>query len=150
MKVNFETEMATVQKLLEAQQLNLQIVSMLPALGFTYLLSNAGSRTFKWLKTDPLRPQLDLEAVLHRLSREILAERTVEPGSSAARRARGVRCLLAWQAGILLQGGRASSVLAKDQQQLRKDVARLASPEIAPEHLALLLDVVFRQLRRVY
>lgn len=147
MKVNFETEMATVQRLLETQQLNLQIVAMLPAVTVVVVAGFSLAGFMRFLSKDPLRPQQDLEAVLHDMSRAILAERTKPVGSAAAQRARGHRCLLAWEARRLLYMG-SVPVPAREARQLRIDVARLASPQLPPEHLAMHLEGVFRQLPR--
>ena len=150
-KVNFETEMATVQRLLEAQQLNLQAVAMLPALGLSWVsykvLSCVAMVPFT---SDPLRPQLDIESLLHIIGRDIIGERTALPLSSAGFQRRGDRCLRAWQATQVLKAKRVGNIMgtSREAAQLRADVARLASPQMSPEHIPLLLDVVFRQLRR--
>jgi hypothetical protein len=150
-KVNLEAEFVTLQRLLEAQQLNLQALAMLPALFASFtayeVLRFVASLPFT---SDPLRPQLDIESLLNTIGREVIAEKTAAHGSPAAFRARGCRCLYSWQATQLLKTQRVGNLLggSREEAQVRLDVARLASLELPVEHVPLMLDVVFRQLRR--
>jgi hypothetical protein len=151
LKVRLETEVLTAERLLEAQQLNLQALAMLPALA----LSIAAYHAIRFVAlvpftSDPLRPQLDIESLLHGIGRQALAERAAGPDSPAGLRARGARCRLAWQASKVLQAQRIGSILGTSREawQLRSDVGKLASPGMSAEHVSLMLDMVFRQLRR--
>lgn len=151
LKVKLETEVLTAQRMLEAQQLNLQALAMLPALA----LGVAAYQAIRFVAmvpftTDPLRPQLDMESLLHGISRQALAERSAGANTSAALRARGSRCLLSWQASQVLKAKRVGSMLGTSREawQLKTDVCKLTSPGMSAEHVGLLLDVVFRQLRR--
>jgi hypothetical protein len=155
MKLNFETEMATVQKLLEAQQLNLQIVSMFPAVALATSIATVTLRLIDSLQLaytyNPFALQLDLQGLLHRVSRRVYKERTSFAGTTDAYRARGSRCFFVWQADELLRrkkgGLKSFGVHARELPSFRKDVSRLAAPQTHPEHLAMLLDVIYRQMR---
>lgn len=100
--------------------------------------------------TDPLRPQLDIESLLHSISRQVIQEQTHAELSSMALQARGLRCLQSWQATQVLRAKQVGNIMgsSREAQSLRRDVARLASPEMSAQHVPLLLDVIFRQLRR--
>ena len=57
---------------------------------------------------------------------------------------------LTWQASTVLQAQRIGNILGTSREawQLRSDVAKLGSPGMSAEHVSLMLDMVFRQLRR--
>jgi len=147
MKVNFETEMATVQRILEAQQLNLQIFAMFPAVALLSVSVRAVYSCLKWIGTDPLRPQMDLEHILHGIARQLLNERAAGEGTEDALIARGKRCLLAWQADDQFRRGQGPGQPPREAIALRKDIVRLGSPKLAVEHLQSLADITFKEIR---
>lgn len=145
-KANLETELASVDAMLRANQLNLQIMAAIPGVFILAIVLQMLRRLLQFIAIRAPQPPRQLFFRLFHRANNILAGESGARESrerSAQWEAQGKLCLVSWRLDQLL-----SLLTSKEEGEgIRPEITALSDPQLSPQERLLRLEALYRRLR---